>query len=131
MSGVRGSTKDPTSFTKANWRRLGELVSPVTAWNIDVSCKLGGSWGPQKLPEASQSVYNEPWMVPIGSHSCQFFPCQCLVIIIEFLEERQPGMDPELATGLILRLRGITLPAMPAMPALTSAPSCVKFWPSA
>jgi len=27
-----------------------------------------------------------------------------LVIIIEFLEERQPGMDPELATGLILRL---------------------------
>ena len=45
-------------------------------------------------------------MVPIGSHSCQVVPCQCLVIIIEFLEERQAGMDPELATGLILRLRG-------------------------
>lgn len=58
---------------------------------------LGGPKSIQKLPKAS--TMSRGWCR-------QFFPCQCLVIIIEFLEERQPGMDPELATGLILRLRG-------------------------
>jgi hypothetical protein len=65
---------------------------------------LGGPKSIQKLPKASTMSRGWCLLDPIGSHSCQFFPCQCLVIIIEFLEERQPGMDPELATGLILRL---------------------------